>query len=129
MAGRAGAPCQEKQTSLPEASGKEVVQRICTACHEIETVVGSRRTEIGWQQSVDDMIARGAEGSDEDMAAVVAYLTRYFGKPNVNTATMQDLEKILEFSEKQAQAIEEDSRGECGKASGKTGPDSLWPVG
>jgi competence ComEA-like helix-hairpin-helix protein len=39
------------------------------------------------------------------MAAVVAYLTRYFGKVNVNTATVQELEKTLELSGKEAQAI------------------------
>ena len=52
------------------------------------------------------MISRGAEGSGEDdMDAVVAYLTAYFGKVNVNTATAQDLEKMLELSQREAQEI------------------------
>jgi competence ComEA-like helix-hairpin-helix protein len=93
------------QGPLPDAPGKEAVQRICASCHEIDAVIGSRRTKIGWQQSVDDMVSRGAEGSDADMAAVVAYLTTYYGKLNVNTATVQDLEKVLELSGKEAQAI------------------------
>lgn len=96
---------QETQGPLPDAPGKVEVEKICASCHEIETAIGSRRTKIGWQQSVDDMISRGAEGSDADMEAVVAYLTTYFGKVNVNTATVQDLEKVLELSEKEAQAI------------------------
>jgi competence ComEA-like helix-hairpin-helix protein len=96
---------QETPGTLPDAPGKEQVQKICAPCHEIETVIGSRRTKIGWQQSVEDMVGRGAEGSGEDMAAVVAYLTRYFGKVNVNTATVQELEKTLELSGKEAQAI------------------------
>lgn len=68
-------------------------------------MIGSRRTKLGWRQNVDDMISRGAEGSEEDMDAVVAYLTAYFGKVNVNTATVQDLVKVLELSGKEAQAI------------------------
>ena len=96
---------QEKQGPLPEAAGKEVVLRVCATCHEIETVIGSRRTKLGWQQSVNDMISRGAEGSNEDMEAVVAYLTTYFGKVNVNTATIEDLERVLELSGQEAQAI------------------------
>jgi len=96
---------QEQAGPLPEAPGKEVVLKVCANCHEIETVIGNRRTKLGWQQSVDDMIARGAEGSNDDMEAVVAFLTTYFGKVNVNTATVQDLEKTLELSEKEAQAI------------------------
>jgi competence protein ComEA len=96
---------QEAPSTLPDAPGKELVQKVCSTCHEVETVIGSRRTKIGWQQNVEDMVGRGAEGSSEDMAAVVAYLTTYFGKVNVNTATAQDLEKTLELSGKEAQAI------------------------
>jgi competence protein ComEA len=51
------------------------------------------------------MIARGAEGSESDMSAVVAYLTKYFGKLNVNTASQQQLQEMLGLAEKEAQAI------------------------
>jgi competence protein ComEA len=54
---------------------------------------------------VEDMITRGAEGSDEDMEAVVSYLTAYFGKVNVNTASPADLQKALGISENEAQAL------------------------
>jgi competence protein ComEA len=100
-----GASSQEKQGPLPEAPGRDVVQKICAACHEIETVIASRRTKIGWQQTVEDMIARGAEGSDEEMAAVADYLATYFGKVNVNTAPAEELEKSLGLAAKEAQAI------------------------
>jgi competence protein ComEA len=96
---------QETPAPLPDAPGKQTVLRVCTGCHDVESVIGSRRTRLGWRQNVDDMISRGAEGSEEDMDAVVAYLTTYFGKVNVNTATAQELQKALEFSEKEAQAI------------------------
>lgn len=103
--GRTAMSGQEEQRPLPEAPGKELVQKICGTCHEAEAVIGSRRTKIGWQQTVEDMIARGADGSEEQMAAVITYLTTYFGKVNVNTATTEDLEKTLELPEKEAQAI------------------------
>jgi competence ComEA-like helix-hairpin-helix protein len=81
------------------------VKKICGNCHEITTVVSSRRTKIAWEQMVDDMITRGAEGSDADMESVVAYLTAYFGKVNVNTASVADLQKALGLSENEAQAL------------------------
>jgi competence protein ComEA len=90
---------------LPEGKGKETVQRICTACHDIAAVTGSRRTKAGWEQNVDAMIARGAEGSDADMNAVVEYLTAFFGKINVNTASATELASFLGLSETEAQAI------------------------
>jgi competence ComEA-like helix-hairpin-helix protein len=96
---------QETPGALPDAPGKQLVVQACTGCHDVDTVIGSRRTKLGWRQNVDDMISRGAEGSEEDMDALVAYLTTYFGKVNVNTATVQDLENVLELSGKEAQAI------------------------
>jgi competence protein ComEA len=90
---------------LPDGKGKEAVQKICASCHELEAVTSTLRTRIGWQRNVDDMISRGAEGSGSDMEAVVAYLTTYFGKINVNTASAKDMETSLGFSGKEAQAI------------------------
>jgi len=93
------------QSALPDGPAKETVKKICGNCHEIETVISSRRTRIGWQQITDDMISRGAEGTDEDMTAVVDYLVAWFGKVNVNTAALADLQKTLGLSEKESRAI------------------------
>ena len=90
---------------LPDTPAKKVLEKSCATCHELESVLGTRRTKIGWQQSVDDMVARGAEGSDQDLAAIVEYLTTYFGKVNVNTAAAADLEKALGLSSAEAKAV------------------------
>jgi len=93
------------QAQLPDAPGKDAVKKICGECHEVEAVIGARRTRIGWEQTIDDMVSRGAEGTDEEMAAVLAYLTASFGKVNVNTAPAAELEKALALSAKEAQAL------------------------
>jgi competence protein ComEA len=90
---------------LPAGKGKETVQRICSACHEVSEATATRYTETGWRRTVDDMISRGAEGSDDEMAEVVAYLTKYFGRINVNTASQAQLQDVLSLPEKEAQAI------------------------
>ena len=98
---------QEKTSNLPDGPGKETVERVCANCHELETVTGARRTKIAWQQMVEDMVARGAEVSDEDAAAIVSYLTAHYGKVNVNTATASELEKTIGLSAGEAKAIVE----------------------
>jgi competence ComEA-like helix-hairpin-helix protein len=105
LAGGAHLQGQEKPSGIPDAPARAALKKICGNCHEVETVVASRRTRIGWERSVEDMVTRGAEGSDEDMAAIVDYLTAYFGKVNVNTALAPELEKLLGFSPGEAQAI------------------------
>jgi competence protein ComEA len=96
---------QEKVGPLPEAPALRLVQKTCASCHEIEAVIASRRTRVGWQQTVDDMVARGAEGSDEELAKITEYLVTYFGKVNVNTASAAEVERILGLSTAEAQAI------------------------
>jgi competence ComEA-like helix-hairpin-helix protein len=53
----------------------------------------------------DDMISRGANASDEEASEIVAYLTKYFGKVNINTATQPQLQETLGLTEKEAQPI------------------------
>jgi competence ComEA-like helix-hairpin-helix protein len=96
---------QEKAEQAQEAKGKTLVERICVSCHEMDTVTGERRTRIGWEQSVGEMVSRGADGSEQEMAEVVAYLTKNFGKINVNTATAEQLQEFLGLTGKEAQAI------------------------
>jgi len=100
------APCLAAQDpQLPEGKGKAAVLKICVGCHEAGEAVGSRRTEIGWQRNVVEMVDRGAQGSDDELAEIVAYLSKYFGKLNVNTASPAQLQDFLGLSEKEAQAI------------------------
>jgi competence protein ComEA len=85
--------------------GKATMERLCQSCHELDLVTGTRRTEIGWQSSVDEMAGKGAEGTDQEFAEVVQYLTRNFGKLNVNTATPQQLQEFLGLTEKEAKSV------------------------
>src|SRR5258708_39867336 len=80
-------PCQ----TLPEGSGKPVVERMCRGCHTLDSVVRSRRTRDRWTEVVDDMISRGAKGTDSEADEVIDYLSTHFGagavhKINVNKA-------------------------------------------
>jgi competence protein ComEA len=91
---------------LPEGAEKGVVLRVCGNCHGLEQVTGAKYTKKGWSEVVDNMVTRGAEGSDEDMAAIVKYLARNFGKPvNINTASAKEIEDGLSFSGAQSEAL------------------------
>jgi competence protein ComEA len=90
---------------LPEGKGKAVLLRACVQCHEVEVATRNRYTEAGWRQMVNTMVERGAELSDPETADVIAYLSKYFGKANVNKAAAAQLEEALGLTEKEAQAI------------------------
>ncbi|HLJ48117.1 MAG TPA: helix-hairpin-helix domain-containing protein [Bryobacteraceae bacterium] len=90
---------------LPDAPGKAVVVKLCSGCHGLATVIGLRRTKTGWEKTVDDMAQRGAKGTDEEFDTAVAYLSRYLGKVNVNTASAQEIQDIADLTAQEAAAI------------------------
>lgn len=95
----------KQSDGLPEGKGKAVLQRGCVQCHVIDVATRTRYTESGWRRMVGIMVERGAELSEPETADVTAYLSKYFGKTNVNKASAPQLEEGLGLTEKEAQAI------------------------
>ena len=104
----AAAPADDKP-KLPDGPGKETMMRICANCHGPEIVLGKRLTRDGWSQIVMIMVQRGAQGTDDEFADIVDYLTNTVSveaaKINVNKATAKQLQTGLEISDKDADAI------------------------
>ena len=79
---------------------------MCSNCHGLDQVTSVQNSKKQWSNVVDDMVSRGAEGSDEDVNAVISYLSRNFGKPvNINTATAKEIEDGLSFTAAQSASI------------------------
>ncbi len=66
---------------LPDGPGKELLPKLCAGCHDLTFTISTRETEEGWTRIVNDMRSKGADGSEEDFAKVIVYLTKYMGKP------------------------------------------------
>lgn len=74
-----------QESILPEGRGKAQVMKACGTCHEINRVTAVRRSKGEWKETVDDMIARGAQVADPDYDDVVAYLATHFN-PSIKAA-------------------------------------------
>jgi competence protein ComEA len=92
---------------LPDGPAKPIVERMCTPCHALDSVVRVKTTKERWANIVDDMVARGASGSDSEIDQVVAYLAANFGskKINVNKAEAAELASALNIPAADAAAI------------------------
>ena len=62
--------------SLPDLRGKSEVIRMCTPCHGTDAFSRTRMSRAEWKSEVDNMIARGAKGSESEIRLVVDYLAR-----------------------------------------------------
>lgn len=65
--------------ALPDGKGKAEFERICSSCHTTAMVARQKNTADGWKSIVDDMVSRGAQGSQADLDNVVLYLSTNFG--------------------------------------------------
>lgn len=68
----------------PSSSGAEIdaatlVQNRCTQCHSLDKVTSVQMTQAQWDQTVSNMIQKGAQLSGDEHVAVVAYLAETYG--------------------------------------------------
>ena len=96
---------QLNEPQLPAGPGKEMVMKLCVGCHEMDLVVARRHTRADWEGVIEDMIARGVKGTGEELSVVAEYLSKHFGKVNVNAANAKELEEGLKIPEGEARAI------------------------
>jgi mono/diheme cytochrome c family protein len=80
-------PVWAQAPQLPDAPNRDVVQRVCSACHPAQIVLGKGMTREQWGGIVSNMIGRGAKGSDEDFAAIVDYLAKNLPPSSSASAT------------------------------------------
>jgi competence protein ComEA len=104
------APAQFSGEGLPDGPGKDVTVRMCGVCHEPRRAASVRLTVDGWAAVIESMMKRGAKGSDEDVTAVLDYLSTHFlgeaSQPvNVNTAPQIDLELVAGLLRSEAAAV------------------------
>jgi cytochrome c5 len=69
---------QDNDVKLPDGAGKPIVQRMCTGCHNLKTVTSKHATKEQWSATVQQMVSRGADGTDEEIETVIDYLAKNF---------------------------------------------------
>jgi competence protein ComEA len=104
----AAAADDDDAKKLPDGAGKDAVAKACFSCHGSGNFRKARLTKDEWSDQVADMMDRGAEASDAEVAAIIDYLARNFGMESklwVNTAPFSELKNVLKLTVKEAQAI------------------------
>jgi glucose dehydrogenase len=67
--------------TLPPGGAKALVDKTCgTGCHAVEIVTSQRKSADDWNAVVQNMAARGAQGSEADFKLIVEYLGKTLGR-------------------------------------------------
>jgi cytochrome c5 len=69
-----------KPVALPDGPGKDLVERRCTLCHDLERVTAAKRTKRDWDGIVANMLQRFGLDAPDEARAISAYLAARFGQ-------------------------------------------------
>lgn len=69
-------------SALPPGPGRDVVMRVCSACHSPEIIASQRHDAQGWAEVVQLMASRGANANEEEFNEIIDYLARSFPVPS-----------------------------------------------
>jgi len=64
--------------NLPDGNGKDVVERICSGCHDLSPITDAGFSRQDWETVVKSMIDMGATISPEQAAVITNYLAANF---------------------------------------------------
>jgi DNA uptake protein ComE-like DNA-binding protein len=98
------------QDTLPDGPGKEQIINVCGTCHEAAKATSVKLTHEGWVETIDRMKAFGAEGTTDEFAAILDYLSTHFKGDvaqalDMNTAEAIDLESVLQLLRRESAAV------------------------
>jgi competence protein ComEA len=94
--------------SIPDGPGKELVEAVCTVCHDLGRVAAKHGTKAQWQDKVLEMLQEDPDITQQERDQIVEYLAANFRplpKIHVNTAPAKELAEALEISAADAEAI------------------------
>jgi competence protein ComEA len=86
--------------------------KVCVRCHASDKVVEGRRYPAQWDQVIEQMVTRGATGSEEEFDAVYDYLVAQFGRVAINTAPAEEIAQVLHLEGSVAETIVQHRRKE-----------------
>ena len=97
--GQAAAPAEARPQPPPEFT------KVCVRCHPSDKIVEGRRYPAQWDQVIEQMVARGATGTDAELDVIFDYLVSQFGRVAINTAPADEIAQVLHLEPNVADAI------------------------
>jgi competence protein ComEA len=87
------------------AREKKSLEAVCSKCHNLQLVMDTPKSIEDWQDTLQAMVDRGAQGTDSQFDDIMDYLHQTMTTINVNTADVEELRFVLNVSQEVAKAI------------------------
>ena len=92
--------------SLPDGADKDLVEAVCTACHDSARIIAKQGTKADWQAKILEMLQECPDITQAERDRIADYLAQNFPRRvNVNKASAKEIQGALEISAREAEAI------------------------
>jgi predicted HD phosphohydrolase len=71
---------QQPAEKVADGPGADLVRVKCSLCHDLGHITRIRQTREEWDDTIQTMIRRGAPLTQAEVAIIVEYLTKFYGK-------------------------------------------------
>ena len=117
------AQAQSAASDLPDGAGKELVEAVCTACHQTNPITrSSGYAQDGWQELIGTMV--DLSGSPEERDRITAYLAAHFPPNDRRAPKLMPGEAEIAFRQWQVPTLGQRSRDPAEAPDG-----SIWWAG
>lgn len=101
---------ETSSSALPDGPGKQTTIVVCGKCHSPDRVTSLHQSRRAWQFTIGQMVSMGANASDDQLNAILDYLSKNFppippAPVDVNTADPVQLESALLLLKSEARAL------------------------
>ena len=80
-------------------------QEVCGKCHAPDRIIGTRKSGLEWKETIDKMILKGAQVSDDDYDVILGFLVRNFDRVDINWVESGELVVALGLTNEEAEKI------------------------
>src|SRR5690348_12322697 len=81
----------------PDPADAKAVAAVCTACHSSAQFLTAARPYLRWEQTMQDMLDRGAVATDDQLDHVLSYLVKNITIVNINSSPPDQLGMTLQI--------------------------------
>ena len=117
------ARAQSQASDLPDGAGNELVEAVCTACHQTNQITrSSGYTQDGWQELIGTMV--DLSGSPDERDRITEYLAAHFPPNDRRAPKLMPGEAEIAFRQWQVPTLGQRSRDPAEAPDG-----SIWWAG
>ena len=98
-------PVRAAPPADPLGQERASVQAVCAKCHNLQIVMDTPMSYDAWHDTVQKMIDRGADASDQQLDDIMDYLHRTMTTIDVNSADTDELSIVLDAPDPVVKAV------------------------